>query len=237
MNLQGPGDEATQLKIGTDKKAATKKPWMPASVVKKYKQLYFKFIKAEHLPKMDLMGTIDAYIWIDHMGDTLRTKTVKQEDELVEWDQEMLLPLEVPLSKEMLTFSLYDYDFGTRDELVASMKFSLKEILKTDSSKCGPGDVNYTTRWVNLFGCNPDYAGRKAAGPQNENPDEATTFKGRVLVEYWVTECKHPEMKIRDVTKDDAYQTRLERMKEKQYHIQAEIGSGICLPASNDYQI
>jgi len=182
---------------------------MPASVVKKYKQLYFKFIKAEHLPKMDLMGTIDAYIWIDHMGDTLRTKTVTQEDELVEWDQEMLLPLEVPLSKAKLTFSLYDYDRGQRDDLVASMGFSLKEILKTDSSKAGD-DINYTMKWVNLFGCNPADSGsfgarKKAADSQNENPDEATTFKGRVLVEYFSVDCKHPEMKIRDIKKDPQY--------------------------------
>ena len=32
MNIQGPGDEAVQLKIGTDKDAPTYKPWMPASV-------------------------------------------------------------------------------------------------------------------------------------------------------------------------------------------------------------
>ena len=37
INIQGPGDEASQLKIGTDPKASKRKPWMPASVHKQYK--------------------------------------------------------------------------------------------------------------------------------------------------------------------------------------------------------
>lgn len=72
--MQGPGDEAAQLKIGTDPKAAKRPPWMPSSVQKNYKQLYMKFIKAMHLPIMDVMGTIDAFIYIDHLGNKIQTK-------------------------------------------------------------------------------------------------------------------------------------------------------------------
>jgi hypothetical protein len=46
----------------------------------------------------------------------------------------MLLPLEVPLSNDKLVFNVYDYD-TIGDDLVCSMTFSLKEILKTDSSR------------------------------------------------------------------------------------------------------
>jgi len=35
---------------------------MPASIKKHYKQLHFRIIRGEKLPKTDTFGTIDAYI-------------------------------------------------------------------------------------------------------------------------------------------------------------------------------
>jgi ssDNA-specific exonuclease RecJ len=72
--------------MGTDPTAAKRKPWMPASVEKQYKQLYFKFIKAEHLPIMDTFGTIDAFVELDHAGTVIRTKVFTMQDNLVTWD-------------------------------------------------------------------------------------------------------------------------------------------------------
>lgn len=45
--MQGPGDEGIELKIGADPLASKRKPWMPASVKKTYKQLFFRFLRAE----------------------------------------------------------------------------------------------------------------------------------------------------------------------------------------------
>ena len=78
IQLIGPDDESLQLKIGTDKNAATKKPWMPASVKKKYKQLSMKVIKAKNVPKVTLLGveTIPKpYVNFNIMGNDLRTTT------------------------------------------------------------------------------------------------------------------------------------------------------------------
>ena len=80
-------------------------------------------------------GTIDAYIYIDHKGTRLKTKVVTQDDDKkLRWDQQMLLPLELPLSNDKLVFNLYDSD-TLSDDLVCSMNFSLKEILSKDSSR------------------------------------------------------------------------------------------------------
>lgn len=83
INIQGPGDEASQLKIGTDPKAFKRKPWMPASVQKQYKQLVIKFLKGCELPKMDtnLFSTVGGnyYVWINHMGNKMKTKVVDME--------------------------------------------------------------------------------------------------------------------------------------------------------------
>lgn len=126
----------------------------------------------------------------------------------------MLLPLELPLSNDVLKFEVYDYDL-TGDDLVCAMKFSIKELLKTDSSrnpkdKDGNPEITYTMKWVNLYGCNKEFTGGMNFGNdkaqmtlQNNEVEEAAAFMGRVLIEYSVIDSKHPEMKIRDIKTED----------------------------------
>lgn len=127
----------------------------------------------------------------------------------------MLLPLELPLSNDVLMFQLFDQDLMKGDDLVCSLKFSIKDILKTDSSrnkkdKDGNVELTYTTKWVNLYGCNKEHTGglldksdKTQCTIQNENVEEAATFMGRLLIEYHTIDSKHPEMKIRDIDKND----------------------------------
>jgi len=51
---------------------------MPASIKKEYKQVKFRFLKGEKYPKMDLLGTIDAYFTTTFFKKKLRTKAVTQ---------------------------------------------------------------------------------------------------------------------------------------------------------------
>ena len=53
---------------------------------------------------MDTFGTIDAYCYIDHMGGRLKTKVVTMPKETMEvdWNQEFLLPLELPASNDII---------------------------------------------------------------------------------------------------------------------------------------
>ena len=77
-------------------------------------------------------------------------------DNLVEWGEEMLIPIELPASNDEIVFKLYDYD-PTFDDIVASFKFSIKDIVKKckNNQKAGE-DRGYQMQWVNLYGCNPD---------------------------------------------------------------------------------
>lgn len=81
INVQGPGDEATELKMGTAKEIDEKPIIMPSSVKKRYKQLYFRVYMAQHLPKMDTQligtGTIDAFLVVSYKGKKLKTITIK----------------------------------------------------------------------------------------------------------------------------------------------------------------
>jgi len=77
----------------------------------------------------------------------------------------------------------------------------------------------------------------KMKNKQNEEEDEASTFKGRLLIEYYTIDEKAPLMKVRDIIKTPDFEKRLENMREIDYQIFAEIRSGICLPESKDYKI
>lgn len=66
VNVQGPGDEATELKMGTAAEIEKSPIIMPSSVQKRYKQLYLRIYQATNLPKMDFQlvgtGSIDAFL-------------------------------------------------------------------------------------------------------------------------------------------------------------------------------
>jgi len=49
---------------------------MPPSIKKDFKQVKFRFLKAEKLSKMDRFGTIDAYLTTTFHKKKLKTKTV-----------------------------------------------------------------------------------------------------------------------------------------------------------------
>lgn len=101
INVQGPGDEATELKMGSTKDWDENQIIMPSSVKKEYKQIYLNIYQATHLPKMDYQlvgtGTIDAYLKLFYHGKKLKSKVIKQKDNLVPWMEQFLIPVEIPV--------------------------------------------------------------------------------------------------------------------------------------------
>ena len=81
-----------------------------------------------------MSGTIDAFIKIQHADNSLRTKVVIPKENQLRWDQEMLLPLEIPLTSSKLVFEVYDKEEVLADKLVCSMEFQISELLKNDCS-------------------------------------------------------------------------------------------------------
>lgn len=82
ISIAGPGDDQVQL---TDDPSGLDKTdgdsiLMPASIKKQYKQLYFRILRAEKLPKMDRFGYINPYISTTFFKQTLRTKTIESKD-------------------------------------------------------------------------------------------------------------------------------------------------------------
>lgn len=85
----------------------------------------------------------DPYIFINHFAGKLRTsvkemirETGKKTSKPVEWHEEFMMPLELPISNDNLRFQLYDSDYPGIDEIICGVDFSLKEIIKeSDHSK------------------------------------------------------------------------------------------------------
>jgi len=81
-----------------------------------------RFFIAENLPKMDTFGTIDAYVKLTYKDTKLKTKTYKQKDNRVEWFQEMLIPVTIPIDNDKLKFEIYDEESSLPiDELACTV--------------------------------------------------------------------------------------------------------------------
>ena len=80
-------------------------------------------------------------------------------------------------------------------------------------------------RWLNLYGCNVDYSGMsniaqrstKMCAEMDNDDHVASTFKGRVLVEYYTIDEKAPLMKVRDIVKTPEYEKRMASMTDLRY--------------------
>mmetsp|Transcript_20973 Transcript_20973/g.32505 ORF Transcript_20973/g.32505 Transcript_20973/m.32505 type:complete len:203 (+) Transcript_20973:581-1189(+) len=186
--------------MGTDKDFAGKKPMMPSSVKKHYKQLFLRFYRAENLPIMDTAligeGSIDAYAILKYGQGKLKTKVITMEDKRVDWMQEMLVPIQIPIRDDKIQIQIWDQD-ALMDELCCSLTLSVKSIMKYDKSNLDP-NYSHMLKWINLYGGQNGYSG-KHTNRMNNDPTEAAAWKGRVLVEYFTEDCKYPVYKIRDI--------------------------------------
>jgi hypothetical protein len=63
----------------------------------------------------------------------------------------------------------------------------------------------------------------------NENPELASTWKGRILIQVSAEKTEKPKLLVQDLTEDDR-QLAQAYMKEHEYEIIAEVGQGIALP-------
>lgn len=176
---------------------------MPSSVKKKYKQVYLRVYQGANLPKMDFQlvgtGSIDAFLKIQYKGKTLKTSVIRQEDNVVPWMQQFLLPVEVPVIHNKIVLQLYDEDNLT-SELAATTELSIKSMLKYDQSNPNL-KVKSQCKWINLYGAPTGRSGSNTH-LMNTNPEEASNWKGRICIEYWCVDHKYPEFKVQPVPAD-----------------------------------
>ena len=133
-------------------------------------------LQAEHLPKMDLMGGIDAYVETTFMKQKYKTKVVNpNKAKLCIWNEQFKIPLQWPISNDRFVLGIWDRDKVT-DEKVGSIVLSIKELVENFSNKGG------SARWVNIYGAHTGLIDGPHMKKMNNNPEQASTWKGRVLL-------------------------------------------------------
>ena len=114
------------------------------------------------------------------------------------WHEEFLLPIEVPAIKDKVEIEVWDQDKGVDgifDELVGSFDINISSILKQEQNN----QFRHQIKWINLFGADVGAGQKGKAREMNMDANIATHFKGRLLIEYFVTPseqdefCKFPE--------------------------------------------
>jgi hypothetical protein len=97
----------------------------------------------------------------------------------------MLIPIELPIREDKVKFRVYDHDF-TIDELICTFEMSVRDLLMQEGKK---------TRWINLYG--PKEPGKlgQFTTKMLQNPNEGSTWLGRILVSYYLEDRKYPELK------------------------------------------
>ncbi|KAH8085619.1 hypothetical protein JL720_7609 [Aureococcus anophagefferens] len=160
--------------------------------------------EAEDLPQMDASGMftrggIEAYVRVDFAGSKIRTSSISVTGKgnlAPEFREELWIPVSEPTEAARITVGLWDYNTFTRDRPVAHAYFDYSELKrnleKPKSSMFGTafGGVKYTgprPRWHTLYGAPLGVQGKRGA-LQNRFGDEASTYRGRVLLSMEVME-------------------------------------------------
>ena len=99
----------------------------------------------------------------------------------------------------------------------------------------GMGKIR-SMRWLNLYGGPIGYSNGYFKW-MNDNPEGATQWKGRVLVEYWTEDDKFAKSKKHHLNKEEMTKEIALKMPLNKYFIIGEVGSGIALPDSKKYTI
>jgi hypothetical protein len=72
------------------------------------------------------------------------------------------------------------------------MIFSIKEICSVEEP---------TFKWVNIYGAPIGRSGATCT-KMNNNPELASTWRGRILIQYYAEPTKNPVMKIQPISKE-----------------------------------
>ena len=86
---------------------------------------------------------IDAYVRFDYRGRKLKTSIQTQpEGGQIHWNQEFLVPAQLPLMGGRHIFKIFDED-TVKDELVGAIHLEAKDVM---------GDLNGKYFWANIYG-------------------------------------------------------------------------------------
>ena len=169
---------------------------------------------------------IDAYIRFDYKSTKLKTKVLKQvKDGEIHWNQEFLVPAQLPVLGGHLTFRVYDEDTVT-DELVGSFTLEATDIM---------GGMNGKFFWKNIYGSPLGHSG-KCTDKMNQDPAIGSLWKGRILMQVVAEKTDKPLLQVRDIEPEEVNEVE-SKLAPRTFDIRCAIVAAICLPEPTLYSI
>lgn len=226
LSVVGHADKKVQLE--EDPNSDSNAVLMPPQIKPEYFQLRIRFFHAEGLPKMDNFGTIDAFITLMYLGHTLKTHvyTPKKIVDPVIWNQEFLLPTQLPVAANFLTLKVWDEDRASND-IVGSIPLKVTDIMEKD---------NGLFRWINVYGAHLGHSG-PVTDEFNENPEKAPCWKGRILVQFLCEKNENPKLGVADIKDSKTMAESQKYASHQTYDIIAEVSQGVALPSDSKYHV
>ena len=204
---------------------------LPPQIKRKYYQLTLRLLKAEYLPKMDTWGTCDGFIQNTFKNKTLKTNTVTVKNDRLLWNQEFLIPLQMPLLNERIVLKVYDQD-KTCSNLFGSMLFNKTKIMELQEMHSISGEAQCF--WSHIYGASLSASGEQAE-IANSNEELASTWNGRVLMQVEGNITEEPQWICQEI--DPLIQHQMESVGNTKYRIRCDVIQGVALPENDDYRV
>jgi hypothetical protein len=227
----GEGDEQVDLAVAESGEMKDEDMLLPPQIQPKACQIVIRAVKAEGLPKMDIGGTIDAYLECEFAGSHVKSRVVTADEAnyCVEWYEDLYIPAVIPTVSGKLRVRLWDYDAGMRDDLVGTIVIDFEELL----NEMKPGAVKRYGEyfWANIYGAPVKGTSGSFRDKMNADPRLASYWRGRVLLNIKVIDTEKPRLMVQAVTDptlkkyiDDNYDGGTD------YELRCQVYSGACLP-------
>ncbi|KAJ1449086.1 hypothetical protein M885DRAFT_622839 [Pelagophyceae sp. CCMP2097] len=191
--LEGGGDAGGMALVG------------PAAVAKQCFLVVYVW-EAEDLPSMNAgafsSGGIEAYVRCDFAGSRARTSSVAiaggKGSLAPTFHEELWIPVSEPCEAKRIGIGLWDYNTFSKDKPVAHAYFDYGDIPRNEAGKSSKASQSWLSsvvlggdydgprpRWHNLYGAPLGVQGKRGA-VMNRYGDEASTYRGRVLLSMQV---------------------------------------------------
>lgn len=158
----------------------------------------------------------DAFMQAMYKNKKLKTEvmTFTEGGPYVDWNQEFLMPAQIPIITPRYVLKLMD-DNLTGADTVGSILFSLKDIIEQK--------ITNKFTWVNIYGSQLHLSGSTHKTEQNENPELATNWKGRVMLQILAEKCEKPIIKVQKID-DEVLMQAKSFLENRSYEVICEIG-------------
>ena len=126
-----------------------------------------------------------------------------------------------------MLLEIFDHEKIGYDNQIGSLLFSVKKLVKKVHSV--PGDSFF--EWYSVYGAPPDSDNDKVADQMNDNPEMASHWRGRMLVQVFCAEddkpkklCQKLDPKVKEEAQEAGY------FNDEEYEMFVEVGQGVALP-------